>query len=68
MTDGSTRIVGYNQAASIYQILLGNKKPENDKQEAFVLKVADVLFDKSTPTTNFQNRLAEFKRKHNLKK
>lgn len=43
-TDGSSKDVSYGQAATIYQILLGNKEPDSDEQRKFMEKVATVVF------------------------
>lgn len=44
-SDDTTKIVDYNQAATIYQILLGSKEPENEKQAIYVSQVKEVIFD-----------------------
>lgn len=50
-SDGSEKIVSYNQAAEIYQILTGAAKPKNEAQVKFCEKVKEVVFDKSIKPT-----------------
>lgn len=50
LVDGTKQKVDYNKAATIYQILIGNKELEKDdpdyqKKEEFLLKVKQVKFD-----------------------
>lgn len=48
MKDGQTRNIGYSQAAHIYQILIGNEEPKDDKQALYISQIHGVEFD--TPT------------------
>lgn len=50
MVDGTRMKVGYNKAAKIYQVLIGNaeldpKDPDFKRKEAFLLKVKEVQFE-----------------------
>ena len=63
-SDGTQKTVAYNQAAKIYQILIGNDEPENEKQKLYCLRVANVIFDGSRTKSDFQTKLDEFKVKH----
>lgn len=44
-TNGKHKKVDYNTAAKIYQVLTGNKEPENKEQEDFCMRVKEVRFD-----------------------
>lgn len=46
MVDGNVIEVEYNKAAKIYQILIGNKEPENKNQAELCERVATVKFDR----------------------
>lgn len=45
MSNGKVQIVSYDQAAKIYQILLGNAKPRDQVQQEFCDEVSEVQFD-----------------------
>lgn len=45
MTDGTTRLVNYDKAANIFQVLTGKKEPEDSRQATFIETVASVEFD-----------------------
>lgn len=45
LADGTEVKVDYNQAAKVYQILTGEKEPENKKQADFAANVKEVVFD-----------------------
>lgn len=44
LNTGEVLDVTYNQAAKVYQILQGNKEPEDEAQSEFIQTVADVKF------------------------
>jgi len=45
--NGKRQRVPYEKAAAIYQVLNGNKEPEDDKQADFCATVANVVFEKT---------------------
>jgi hypothetical protein len=48
-SDGRTKIVSYDQAAKMYQVLQGNKEPENEAQSTYLMAVKNIIFDKTIP-------------------
>lgn len=61
LNDGTRKEVPHNQAAEIRQVLDGEKEPENEEQEEFLLKVAAVEFPrpnsiKATVVVNDEDR------------
>lgn len=44
-SNGQSVELDYNKAAKIYQILIGNAEPEDEKQAEFVSRVKEVKFD-----------------------
>lgn len=47
LNTGEVLEVSYNQAAKVYQILIGNKEPADEAQAEFMTTVADVKFPRT---------------------
>lgn len=60
MSDGGRRNVSYNQAAKVYQVLMGIEKPEDNEQKDFVSQVKEVIFD---ATSSFRTTHAGSRRR-----